>query len=92
MERLVPRRQIQPEVGDVVITRERLPKVNPYLSEVPWRYRVAVYPEPRGHTFTGFAPAASEAEELASTRRARVLYIEMQSATLLADYRRSRGQ
>ena len=61
---------------------------NPYATvALPYRYRVRVSPEPAGHTYTSFQHAASAAEELATGRRARVIYIEGDSPTLLADYR-----
>ena len=90
VERLVPRRQFQSEDADVLITRERLPRVNPYARfPLPWRYRVAVRGETDGHhTFTSFQHAASEAEQIASKRNARVVYVEDEVPTVLADYRR----
>ena len=89
LERVVLRRQVQLEVGDVLITRERVPRLNPHATiALPWRYRVAVYPEPAGHTYTSFQHAASAAEDLATNRHARVLYLETDQLTLLADYRK----
>ena len=89
LERIVHKRQVQVEDGDIVITRERLPRLNPYATiSLPWRYRVRVYPEPGGHTFSSFQHAASEAEDLATGRKARVLYIETDQPAVLADYRR----
>ena len=89
LERVLLRRQVQVEVGDVVITRERVPRLNPRATVAqPWRYRVAVYPEPAGHTYTSFQHAASAAEDLATGRSARVMYLETDLPTLLADYRK----
>jgi len=90
VERLVPRRQFQFEDGDVVITRERVPRVNPAPQfPLPWRYRVTV----RGsnadpHTYNSFQHAASKAELLASQRKARLLYVEDNTPNILGDYRR----
>ena len=90
VERLVSRRQVQLEDGDVVITRERVPLVNSSpLYPVPWRYRVTV----RGtdmdpHTYNSFQHAASEAEQLASQRKARIVYVEDNTPNVLGDYRR----
>ena len=89
VERLVPRRQFQPEDGDVLITRERIPRVNPFAQfPLPWRYRLAV----RGgmeeqRTFNSFQHAAFEAEQIASKRNSRVVYIEDDTPTVLGDYR-----
>jgi hypothetical protein len=71
-----------------VITRERVPRVNPYATfPTPWRYCVRHYPEPQGAAFTSFQHAASAAEQDATSRNGRVIYIENQIPTVLADYR-----
>ena len=90
VERLVSHRQFQPETGDVLITRERVPNVNPRAQfPLPWRYRVSVRGESSDHrTFTSFQHAASEAEQIASKRNSRVVYIEDDASTVLGDYRR----
>lgn len=89
VERLVSRRPIRVEDGDVLITRERVPRVNPRAQfPQPWRYRLTVRGGTVNTTFTSFPHAASEAEHLASTRNARVVYIEDDAPTLLGDYRR----
>jgi hypothetical protein len=89
VERIVPRRQVAAEDGDVVITRERVPRLNPHaMFAVPWRYCLRIYPDPQGSAFTSFQNAASEAEHYATVHHARVLYVEDESPTVLADYRR----
>ena len=91
MERLLHRRQLQLLPGDVVVAREPLPRVNPRpISDEPqWQYRVAVQGEPPpGQTFTTFLHAVTCAEDLAATRRARIMFFEDDVASLLADYRR----
>jgi hypothetical protein len=91
VERLLPRWQLRLLPGDVVVAREPIPKVNPRpLSKEPqWRYRVSVHPEPQlGQTFTMFLHAASRAEELAVSRRTRIMFVEDDVPALLADYRR----
>ena len=90
VERVVSRRQLQPEDGDVVITRERVPLLNPRSQfPQPWRYRVVVRGElGERPTFTSFPHAALEAEQIASERAARVIIIEDDVPTVLADYRR----
>jgi hypothetical protein len=89
VERIVPRRRVHAEDRDVVITRERVPRLNPHaMFAVPWRYCVRIYPDPHGTAFTSFQNAASEAEHYATLHHSRVLYVEDESPTVLADYRR----
>ena len=89
VERLVSRRQYRADDGDVLIIRERVPRLNPRAQfPQPWRYRVTVRGTIEQHTFTSFPHAASEAEHVASTRNARVVYIEDGVPTVLGDYRR----
>lgn len=90
VERLVSRRHFRPDDHDVLIIRERVPRLNPRAQfPQPWRYRVTMRGSPvEKHTFTSFPHAASEAEHLASTRNARVVYIEDGAPTVLGDYRR----
>ena len=91
VERLLHRRQLQLLPGDVVVAREPLPRVNPRpISDEPqWQYRVAVQGEPPpGQTFTTFLHAVTCAEDLAAARRARIMFLEDDVASLLADYRR----
>jgi len=93
VERIVPRRQLHIEIGDVVFSRELLPRVNPRpASKDPqWRYRVCVEGQPgSSQFFTGFAAAAAYAEELASRIRARLMFVEDDIPSLLADYRGTR--
>jgi hypothetical protein len=89
VERLVSRRQFFPEDGDVLITRERVPSVNPHAQfSAPWRYRVTVRGHDRDqHTFNSFQHAASEAEQIASKGKARIVYIEDDTPSVLGDYR-----
>ena len=90
VERIVPRRYWQLEDGDVVIVRELVPRVNPapITSPVQWRYTLRVHPEPAWHQrFSSFATAASEGEQLASERGARLMLVEDDLPTLLANYR-----
>jgi hypothetical protein len=90
LERVLLRRQVTIEDGDVVIARERVPNLNPMTTiPTPWRYCVRVYPNPHGDAFSAFQNAASAAEQLATERHARVLYVEDKQPTLLADYRRA---
>ena len=89
LERVVPRRHVKVAIGDVVITRERLPSLNPFTRlATPWRYCVRLYPDPQGDGYTAFQNAASAAEQLATQRYARVVYVEDGTPTMLADYRR----
>ena len=88
IERVSPRLMV--DRGDIVLMRERLPRVNPkpMSTEPQWRYRVCVEAE-RGSSefFTGFAPAAARAQELATQRFARLLLVEDSVVSLLANYR-----
>jgi hypothetical protein len=91
IERIVSRRHLQLEHGDVLIVRERVPSVNPKpMSKVPqWRYRVSVHPEShKGQVYTSFPHAASHAEQLASQRRCRLMFVEDDIPSLLSDHRR----
>jgi len=91
IERVQPRR-VQIETGDVVVTRERVPQVNPKrASAAPqWRYRIRIHPDQHtGPVFNGFAPAASHAEQIASVRCARIVFIEDELPVILADYRKN---
>ena len=89
VERIISRRQFQIETGDVVIERERTPRLSPNtLTLTPWRYRVFIFGHESVVTFISFQHAASEAEHMAAGRNARVVYVEDEMATLLADYRR----
>lgn len=92
IERLVPRKVLQLLPGDVVVARELIPRVNtnPISREPQWRYRVGLHGVAHpGPTFTSFLHAATRAEELAVERRARIMFLEDDVPSLLADYRRS---
>ena len=89
VERVLSRRQFRPDDDDVLIVRERVPRVNPRAQfPQPWRYRVTARGTFEQQTFTSFPHAASEAEHLASSRNGRVVYIEDGAPTVLGDYRR----
>ena len=90
IERVSPRLRVQR--GDIVLIRELLPRVNPRpMSREPqWRYRVCVEGE-RGSSqfFTSFATAAARAEDLSAERSARLMFVEDDVVSLLADRRRA---
>lgn len=92
VERLAPRKVLRLLSGDVVVARELIPRVNPNpMSREPqWRYRVGVHgqPSPR-QTFLTFLHAASRAEELAVSLRSRIMFVEDDVPSLLADHRHS---
>lgn len=95
-DRILTRRQIRQgvEAGDVLITREQVPRVNPRpLSAVPqWWYRLTVAGElAPGRVFTSFDHAASEAEEIAAKQRTRVIYLDRDDSSVLVDYRSTNG-
>jgi hypothetical protein len=90
VERIAGRRALLIDRGDVVISRERLPQVNPrpMSAEPQWRFRVCIQGTPgSSQFFTGFAHAASHADELATAKDARLVLVEDDIPTLLADYR-----
>ena len=89
IERVAPKRPIQIARGDIVIVRERVPRVNQHVTVLPWRFRVQVFPDPTKdrHVFNSFQHAAFAAEELASKARARVIYVEDHIPSVVADYR-----
>jgi hypothetical protein len=94
VERILPKRQVQVETGDVVMTREPVPRVNPSptVTSRAWRYRVALFPEsPENYRiFTSFQHAASAAEQIAAANNSRVLYVEDGVVSLLTDHRARR--
>jgi hypothetical protein len=92
VERIAGRKQLVIDRGDVVVSREPLPKVNtnPLSREQQWRFRVCIQGVRQStQFFTSFAPAASRADELATEKRARLLLVEDDIPMLLADYRKN---
>lgn len=94
IERLLPRKALQLVAGDVIVARERVPRVNTNpISPLPqWRYRVSVHNDPRSQSqvFTGFVHAAAAADQLGAALKARVMFIEDEIPSLLTDYRSHR--
>ena len=91
VDRIVPRLSL--EAGDIIVYRERVPRLaaSAKFALPLWRYRVFVHPDRRcGRVFNGFQHAASEAQQLASASRARVVYVEDDVPSLHADYRKRR--
>jgi hypothetical protein len=93
VERILPRHTLRLIAGDVVVCRELVPRVNPnpIAKEPQWRYRVLVYrgPDTPGRVFSSFVHAAHAAEELATAQRGRIMFVEDDVPSLLADYRRT---
>ena len=90
VERIAGRRALTIARGDVVLSREPLPKVNtnPMTREPQWRFRVYIQGAAgSSQFFTSFTHAAPRAEELATTKRTRLVLVEDDIPTLLADYR-----
>jgi hypothetical protein len=90
VERIAGRRALTIARGDVVLSREPLPKVNtnPMTREPQWRFRVCIQGAAgSSQFFMSFTHAASRAEELATTKRTRLVLVEDDIPTLLADYR-----
>jgi len=89
VERIASRRNMLLQGGDVVVCREKTPRLRPTQDAPIWRYRVYVHPDRHeGRIFTGFEPAATESEQLATRLKARAMYVEDGVPVMLADYRR----
>ena len=89
IERLVSRKQLRLEAGDIVVVREPMPRLQLSAAGTLWWFRVSTYlaPEANGCVFTSFHHAASHGEQLAAQRHARLLLVEDGVPTLLNDYR-----
>lgn len=91
IERLLPRKRLQLVAGDVVVTRERVPRVNTNpISTLPqWHYRLSIHADPARDTrvFHTFVHAAAAAELLGAELNTRVMFVEDDIPALLADYR-----
>ena len=90
IERIAGRKQLIIDRGDVVISREPLPKVNtnPMTRERQWQFRVCIQGVPHSSQFfTSFTHAALRGDELATAQRARLLLVEDEIPLMLADYR-----
>ena len=90
MERIAGRRALAIDRGDVVVSREPLPQVNtnPVSRAPQWRFRVCIQGVPgSSQFFTSFTHAVSRAEELASAKRTRLVFVEDEIPSLRADYR-----
>jgi hypothetical protein len=91
LERVAPKRPVTVAAGDILIVRERVPRVNQKATLLPsWRYRVQVFAEPTKdrRVFNSFQYAAFEAEHMATSLHARVIYVEENIPIVVADYRR----
>jgi hypothetical protein len=90
VERLVSRKSVVLQAGDVVIIRDALPS----LRKTPtnrWRYRLVQHFSVKAHrSFDTFQHAALEGELLAGRLGARLIYIEDDVPALLNDYRKAR--
>jgi len=90
VERIAGRRALVINRGDVVISREPIPKVNtnPMTRETQWRFRVCIQGTPSSDQFfTSFTNAALRGEELATEKHSRLVFVEDDIPLLLADYR-----
>jgi hypothetical protein len=90
VERIAGRRGLTILRGDVVLSHERLPRVNPAsrIDEPQWRFRVCIDgTRDSSELFTSFPRAASRADEIAAARRTRLIFVEDDLPSLLADYR-----
>jgi hypothetical protein len=95
VERLIPRRQLIVEAGDVMIVREPAGvfRQRADLSTQPTasnsQYRVSVHGrrDDRGRVFVMYDRAVMDGEAIAAARRVRLFYVENAGLTLLKDYR-----
>jgi hypothetical protein len=88
VERIVSRRQLPLEDGDVVIRREEVPPLKKTHVERHWQYRLEIRGKANAPLiFDSFQNAASVGEELASKHRARLFYVEDERPVLLSDHR-----
>src|SRR5262245_8718145 len=85
VERVVSRRQLIVEPGDIVLARETV------AHESSWQYRLHVHPEPShgslANVFARFDWAAAAGEDRAANSKVRLFYDEDGVLTLLQDYR-----
>jgi hypothetical protein len=87
IERILPRRLVKPETGDVVLLRESAARE--HLTVSMWRYRLTVVGEreTQQRLFARYDTAAAEGEHLAARRKVRLFYVEDSRANLLMDHR-----
>jgi hypothetical protein len=86
VERILPKRLVKPDAGDIVPLREAAGRL---VSASMWRYRLVVSDERRSENpvFARHESAIAQAEELASRRKLRLFSVEDGAAHLLMDYR-----
>ncbi len=94
VERLLSRRQLLIETGDVMIVREAAGLVSradlSTLTRSPnSQYRLSVrgQRDDRGRVFAMYERAVMDGEALAASRHVRLFYLENAALTLLKDYR-----
>ena len=89
VERVVGTRSVETEPGDVVIRRETAGRLTTEPTVTTWRYALLVEGASQDvRHFARYDFAAIEGEQLAAKMRARLLYLEDDTGTLLMDYRR----
>ena len=92
VERLISRRQLIVEDGDVLIVRESAGisrHLAPLVTASNSLYRLSVrgQRDDRGRVFAMYERALMDGEALAASRRVRLFYVENTALTLLKDYR-----
>lgn len=81
---------LEPEPGDIVVTREAAGRLTTLSTVAVWRYALRTIDRlgpPR--YFSRYDAAASEGERMAAERRVRLFYTEDAQPVLLMDYRSS---
>jgi len=90
VERLVSRRQLRLDAGDVVLTRELAGQRRTSLGTT-WQYQLRVHLEgplaAPGTIYARYELGVMTGEELAANRHVRLFYDEGGALTLLKDYR-----
>ena len=99
VERLLSRRQLIVEDGDIVVVREtaRISRGTTVVASLGsssmWQYRVTVRGQHESRrVFATYERGVVDGEALAAERRVRLFYAEDLSLTLLKDYRPSAGR
>jgi hypothetical protein len=89
VERMISRRQLKLEEGDIVISRETagLLRHTPGFSGSKYRLSVSGQRDGKQRVFAMYERAVMDGEALAAERRVRLFYAEDAGLTLLKDYR-----
>jgi len=76
IERVLSRKQLRIETGDVVLTRVRRGSPSVGKASEIYELRVVGSSDRRAERFATFGHAAARGEEIARTRKTRLMYVE----------------